>query len=815
MEMLTAYRKKRDFNVTSEPSGGKRGKSASKLAFVVQKHAASHLHYDFRLELDGVLKSWAVPKGPSLDPAKKSLAVEVEDHPLEYGEFEGTIPKGQYGGGSVLLWDRGTWEPLEEPHVGLKNGKLHFALHGEKLQGEWTLVRFHGSDDKHRRHWLLMKNRDEHAESGGAILEEKPASVKSNRLIEAIGKSSGKTERQWTDSMPTDIRPQLATWTSHPPSGDQWLHEVKLDGYRLIARIEGGKVQLITRGSEDWTHRFPRLSKELSEIPGRAILDGEVVVLDEQGRSQFQLLQNTWKNDGNADPVIFLFDLLYRDRKDLRDEPLLERKKLLRPIVEKLDAPRVKFNDHVLGDGEAVVDAACRMHLEGIVSKRIDARYVGGRTQSWVKSKCGYRQEFVIIGYTDPRGSRQEFGSLLLGYHDSAGRLVYAGRVGTGFDASLLKEVKQRMAAHARTEPPTNNPPPARERRMAHWIEPELVAEVKFAGWTGDKLIRQGAFMGLRQDKPASEIVREDQPQAKLVARKRRRAVEPVQKRIEITHPDRIVFPGTKITKSALAGYYESVAQRMLPHVVDRPLTIMRYPSGIGGPSFIQRHTAANLPAGIEGIEAGAENYLMIRNPAGLRALVQMNAIEIHAWGCASGKPEAPDRLVFDLDPDVELPWSRIVKAARELKEILESVKLRPVVKTTGGKGLHVIVPIKPTIDWDRAKGFSKSIAEEMARRSRDEFTTNLRKANRTGRIFIDYLRNGRSATAVAPYSVRARAGAPVSMPVDWEELSALKGANRFTLVNAARHLKRQSKDPWAKFESDRVDLVKVVGETK
>jgi bifunctional non-homologous end joining protein LigD len=477
-------------------------------------------------------------------------------------------------------------------------------------------------------------------------------------------------------------------------------------------------------------------------------------------------------------------------------------------LLDTLRAPRVKFSDHVRGDGQAVVDDACKMSLEGIVSKRTDARYVGGRTKTWLKSKCGYRQEFVILGYTDPRGSRQEFGAILLGYHDPQGKLVYAGRVGTGFDSDLLKQIKSKMASHARQTPPTDTAPPARERRNAHWIEPRLVAEIKFAGWTSDNMIRQGAFLGLRKDKPAAEIVREDQP-AELTLK---RFKEPAAPPAKLSHPDRIVFPGTKITKADVGKYYELVAARMMPHIVQRPLTLMRYPSGIGGPSFVQRHAAGTPPPGIEPIkgERDAQTYLTIRDPDGLQALVQMNAIEIHAWGCAPGEIEKPDRLVFDLDPHESLPWKQIVKAAMDMKEILESVKLRPLVKTTGGKGLHIVVPIKPTIDWEHAKSFSRQIAQELQRRDRSAYTTNLRKTERPGRVFIDYLRNGRSATSAAPYCLRARKGAPISMPVDWERLPSLKAANRFTLENVAKELKKS--DPWSGFESNRVDLHKIVG---
>jgi bifunctional non-homologous end joining protein LigD len=805
--MLSKYRKKRNFKSTPEPPGASRSLSAKQLAFVVQKHDATNLHYDFRLELDGVLKSWAVPKGPSLNPDRKSLAVEVEDHPVEYGDFEGTIPKGQYGGGSVLLWDLGTWEPLEDPHKGLKNGKLHFTLHGQKLRGEWTLVRFHG--EKNKRNWLLIKSRDSFAKKDSEIINDQPRSVKSNRLIEAIGNGKATAKSKKGDAIPTDIRPQLATWVSTPPDGDDWLHEVKFDGYRLIVGVDHGQASLITRGAQDWTHRFPQIAKALSNISGQAVLDGEVVALDKQGHSHFQSLQGSWKNGSSVDPVIYLFDLLYCNRKDLRNLPLIERKQQLKKLISALKNDRVKYADHVRGNGSAVVFAACKMALEGIVSKRADAHYVGGRTLTWLKSKCGYRQEFIIIGYTDPQGGRQEFGSLLMGYYNQNKELVYAGRVGTGFDASLLKKIKQQMKPHERPTPPTDVPPPARERRAAHWITPRLVAEVRFAGWTEDNLIRQGAFLGLREDKKAPQIIREDHgPQ--LTQRRSKSSAAAIPTQLKLTHPDRLIFPGTKITKEDLADYYQSVADRMLPHIIDRPLTLMRYPSGISGSSFIQRHFTDNLPTGIESMKDGKkEAYLMIRDAAGLRALVQMNAIEIHAWGCEPDKIERPDRLVFDLDPDESLPWKKIVGAATELKEILESVKLRPLVKTTGGKGLHIVVPILPTVDWDHAKAFSKSIAEEMARRNPKFYTTNLRKTERPGRIFIDYLRNGRSATSVAPYSVRARKDAPVSMPVDWDEIASLKGGNRFTVTNVHQRVEKKN-NPWADFESNRRDLHKI-----
>ena len=822
--MLTAYKAKRDFKKTSEPSGAKRSSRAKELSYVVQKHAASHLHYDFRLELDGVLKSWAVPKGPSLNPHRKSLAVQVEDHPVEYGDFEGTIPKGQYGGGSVLLWDRGTWEPLEEPHEALKNGKMRFVLHGEKLRGEWTLVRFHGDKKSDKPNWLLIKARDEFASENGAIIEAAPRSVKSNRVIDEISDSNTTDARS---DLPRDIALQLATWTPQPPHGDEWLHEVKFDGYRLIARIQDGKCSLITRGGQDWTAHFPRLAKELAAIPGAVVLDGEVVVLDSHGVSQFQLLQNTWKSrNGDADPIFFAFDLLFQDGTYLRSQPLIERKAVLTKLLRKSKLARVKFSDYVVGNGDAVVARACKMALEGIVSKRLDAPYQSGLTRTWLKSKCGYRQEFIIIGYTDPQGSRAEFGSLLLGYHDKEGHLLYAGRVGTGFDAALLKQIKREMAPHARTTPPTANAPAARERRLAHWLEPRLVAEVKFAGWTQDNLVRQATFLGLRKDKRPQSVVREDQMPALTTKRVKSSptassppsslASGPPTDELKLTHPDRVIFPEEKLTKSDMADYYAGVASRMLPHVANRPLTLLRCPAGAGTKCFIQRQFTENLPPAIEAINIAAggkpDRHMLIRDAAGLRALVQINALEIHAWGSTAEDMEHPDRLIFDLDPDENLPWSRVVAAANEIKDVLQSVKLSPLVKVTGGKGVHIVVPIIPNVDWEHAKAFCKSIADEMVKQDRQSFTANVRKNERPGRIFIDYLRNGRGATVVVPYSVRARAGAPVSAPVPWDELLRLKAANQITLPDMLRRMKHSADDPWADYESNRVDLRKITG---
>jgi bifunctional non-homologous end joining protein LigD len=662
-----------------------------------------------------------------------------------------------------------------------------------------------------------MKSRDDYARPGSAIIEEAPRSVKSKKVIETIREPAPAREKAspLAESAPTDFHPQLATWVASPPLGEQWLHEVKFDGYRLIAHIQDGKVKLITRGNHDWTHRFPRLAEELDGFKGNLVLDGEVVVLDEKGCSQFQLLQNAWKAPNTSDPILYLFDLLYRDGEDLRSRPLLERKEQLEKLIKRHGAGRVKYSDHVRGNGGAVVDAACKMHLEGIISKQADSPYRAGRTTTWLKSKCDFRQEFVIIGYTDPKGSRQDFRAILLGYHDKDGKLVYAGRVGTGFDRDLLKEIKREMVEHHRPTPATHTPPPARERSQAHWIAPKLVAEIKFAGWTVDRMIRQGTFLGLRKDKSAAQVTREDDAAPKLTHRRVKSvkssatSVDAKSSPLTLTHPDRVIFPDVKITKADLAAYYETVADRMLPHVIDRPLTLLRCPGGVGSSCFFQRHFTPNLPPTIESIDVPNvgtnQKQMIIRDAAGLRALVQINALEIHAWGCTIADIEKPDRLVFDLDPDTKLPWSTVVKAARDLRRILESVKLKPLVKTSGGKGLHIVVPIKPDIDWNHAKAFCKSIADAAAQADPKSYTTNMRKSQRNGRIFIDYLRNGRSATAIVPYSVRARAGAPVSMPVDWEELPRLGSANAVTVPNIRKRLSRP--DPWANYESHRADL--------
>jgi len=826
---LATYHKKRHFNRTPEPKGREGRKASGGLRYVIQKHDASRLHYDFRLELDGVLKSWAVPKGPSLDPARKVLAVQVEDHPIDYGDFEGVIPKGEYGGGTVLLWDTGTWEPLHDSEEGLKNGKLHFKLDGQKLHGEWSLVRMHGKSGDDGKNWLLMKIKDKYA-GNGDILAEEPQSVKTSRSLEEI---AGQRDDVWSDaakevgqipgaaksSWPKDFSPELAVLAESPPSGDDWLHEIKFDGYRILAKIKSGKVRLITRNGKDWTDRFPGIAKALAKLKAdSAIIDGEAVVLDDKGRSDFQALQGVLKDKETAEPVYYAFDLPFCDGFDLRASPLIDRKMELQRLLAKSKLePRVNFSDHVRGNGQEMVDKACGMSLEGIVSKRADSPYVSRRDPSWLKSKCGDRQEFVIIGFTDPQGKRSGFGSLLLGYHDAKKRLTYAGRVGTGFDEKLLKQTFQRMRDLEQPKPPTAEAPPARERNHAHWVKPTLVAEVKFTGWTRDGMLRHPAFVAFRSDKPAAQIVRE-----RPVDPKNSKAPDSPESEsdsfagVALSHPDKILYPDTGTTKRDVAEYYQRVEQWMLPHVVNRPLALVRCPGGLASKCFFQRNWSETLPPAVDKVDIGEgkkkEFHVQVHDLAGIISLAQIGVLEIHTWGCRSDDIERPDQLIFDLDPGPNVAWKQIVEAARTLNKTLVSLHLPTFLKTSGGKGLHITIPIERKIDWDSAKSFCETIAKSLAEKEPDLFVANMRKDLREGKVYVDYNRNGRSATAVAPYSTRARPGAAVAMPISWNELGKIDSANHFKVETVGRYLDKRKTDPWRDFEKSRVDLNKAVG---
>ena len=844
---LETYRRKRDFGRTPEPRGGGRGgRRGSPARFVVQEHDARRLHYDFRLELDGVLLSWAVPKGPSLDPAVRRLAIRTEDHPLEYAAFEGVIPEGEYGAGTVLVWDRGTWEPEGDPRRGLARGRLAFRLAGEKLRGSWRLVRTAGDrgDEREREQWLLIKRRDAEAAPGVSLLHERPRSVLSGRDLAEVARDPG--ARRWRGrgglerrgrgplpalgdpaaipgarrgALPRDPRPQLATLAASAPSGPEWLHEVKLDGYRLLARVERGQARLLTRRGQDWTHRFPRLAEALAALPCRAaLLDGEVVVLDERGVSRFQRLQRALSSSPGDDvPVWVGFDLLHLDGQDLTGAPLRARKEALRHLLAGWPAAGrgpLRFGEHLVAEGARVHEEACRRGLEGIVSKRADAPYEPGRrTRSWLKVKCHHRQDLAVVGFSQPAGKRAHLGALLLGLReDGVWRL--AGRVGTGFDRAELRRLHERLAPLQRPTPPVIDPPRGAKARGIQWVEPRLVVEVEFQGWTDDGQVRQASYQGLREDAAPEEVRREDRPPSRRSRPPSRRSAKrrPAQVgSVEVTHPERVVFPEAGITKLELVRYYEQVAPRLLPHLAGRPLTLVRCPSGRGEKCFYQKHARPSLPQVVTRVpiqdEAGqVEEFLAVNSAPALLTLAQHGVIELHLWGARADRLERPDRLVFDLDPGPQVEWAAVAFAARHVRERLEALDLESFLLSTGGKGLHVVVPLVRRAEWPEVKGFAAALARAMARELPRAFVAQAAKRLRQGRIFVDYLRNDLGASAIAPWSARARPGAPIAVPLAWEALDPQRPPAA-TILDAPELL--AAKDPWTGYARVRQSLTR------
>jgi bifunctional non-homologous end joining protein LigD len=886
---LVTYRKKRDFSRTSEPRGKKERTAASngQLSFVVQKHDATRLHYDFRLELDGVLKSWAVPKGPSLDPGEKRLAVETEDHPLEYGGFEGVIPDGEYGAGPVVVWDHGRWVPEGDPRKAYDKGHLTFQLVGSKLRGGWHLVRTRGNGKQ--KSWLLMKRNDETAErgSGSKIVDDEPQSAISGRTIEDV---QADPERLWHSNrsdrkggavpaekqpavkkpvrakpkidppdpsehrgakkaaFPEFVEPQLATLVDAAPDGNDWFHEIKLDGYRMQVRFDRGKVKLLTRRGHDWSAKLPTLVQELGQLAiGRALLDGELVVMRDGGISDFQRLQNSLSEGGDRDCMLYVFDCLYLDGYDLRALPLRERKQLLAASLEAAGAEpsgKLRYSEHIVGQGPKFFAQACRLGVEGSVCKRADAPYTSGRTKAWLKAKCTSRQEFVIAGYSEPSGSRAHFGALLLGVMEE-GELKYAGRVGTGFSEKSLRELKAKLAPLERDKPAYVNPPRGADARDVHWVEPKLVAEVEFAERTSDGLVRHASFQGLREDKPAKEV-RAEIPQSEQEAEKeadvpaktrkgrtsggtKRRATDtadaeagefgpgaavPALRSVRLTHPERVLFPEINATKADLALYYAQVAPRMLPHVANRPLMLVRCPDGQGNECFHQKHPTPGMSRVIRRIEIpekrGTFETMYIEDAEGLVQLVQNGALEIHTWGSRVVDVERADQITFDLDPDENLPWARMIEAAHTIERRLTALDLPCFLKTTGGKGLHIVVPITPGLEWDELKAVCKSFADRLVRAEPTKYLATISKAARKGKILIDYLRNGRGATAACAYSTRARAMAPVAMPIEWKELTADLKPDQFTIREVPKRI-ATLKDPWRDFGKHRPKLTAAV----
>jgi bifunctional non-homologous end joining protein LigD len=845
---LQTYVAKRDFSKTREPRGA-RAKGRGN-AFVIQKHAARRLHYDFRLELDGVLKSWAVTKGPSLVPGDKRLAVEVEDHPIDYQDFEGTIPQGQYGGGAVLVWDRGVWAPHGDPHKGLAKGKLDFELAGEKLKGIWHLVRLRSAAGEKRTNWLLIKGRDDAARERGEpdILEERPESVLSGRTIEEI--AADKKSKVWISNraqdggtetpakagkrttrpnkqinadeqgrapapaasldlaalkgarkapLPDFIEPCLATLEAKPPKGRGWVHEIKFDGYRLQARLDKGKVRLLTRSGLDWTDKFgKRVLAALADLPARqALIDGELVVEGEAGASDFAALQAAL-SEGKADRFVFYaFDLIYADGYDLRGVALTERKGALRALLPRGAGPLRQSEDFDT-EGEIVLENACRLSLEGIVSKRGDAPYRSGRNRDWIKSKCSHRQEFVIAGYVPSTTGANAIGSLVLGFYEN-GKLVHVGRVGTGFSATVARELWLLLEKRRIDKPPFEQKLSADERRDVRWVKPELVAEVEFRSWTGAHILRHASFRGLRSDKPAQEVVREDAGTA-IPAPK---SASAKSFGVKLTHPDRIYWPDAGVTKQGLAEYYADVWKWMAPHVVARPLALVRCPDGIGQKCFFQKAAWKGIHRSVSVLRnpgEGGEEVLAIHDLDGLIALAQAGTLEIHPWGSTVDDLDRPDRIIFDLDPGPEIGWAELVRAAKEVRERLRAAGLESFIKTTGGKGVHVMAPIEPIAHWDEVKPWTRTIAEAMVADSPDRYVSKMSKQLRAGHIFVDYLRNGRGATAVAAYSTRSRPGAPVSTPLSRDELGRdLHGAH-FRVDNLPARLAHLKQDPWSGF---------------
>ncbi|TAJ81539.1 DNA ligase D [Reyranella sp.] len=836
-DSLASYRAMRDFSRTEEPSGKGAVAANKQLRFVIQRHDATRLHYDFRLELDGTFKSWAVTKGPSLDPTVKRLAVEVEDHPLDYGDFEGTIPKGQYGGGTVQVWDRGYWLPEGDPHDGLKRGDLKFTLVGNRLEGSWVLVRMRWDrkGSRKRVNWLLIKHRDAAALEGDddTILED-PRSIASGRTLKQIALGTGKaptpfmtakgkktkaakrreTKVRKTSSMPRFVEPQLAKLVERAPSAAGWAHEVKFDGYRLQLRVEDGDAVLRTRKGLDWTEKFAAIARQAEKLPD-CIMDGEVVALDRHGAPDFAALQAALSEGDSKNLIYYAFDLLFVEGEDLRDLPLMERKARLQDVLAGLKTkhPGLRYVDHFETGGDAVLQSACRMHFEGIISKELSAPYRSGRGGSWTKAKCRAGHEVVIGGWTS-EGRRLR--SLLAGVHRGK-KLVYVGRVGTGFGAAVMRSLLPKLRdLESDTSPFAAGASPPKEANM-HWARPKLVAEIEFAGWTGAGNVRQAAFKGLRTDKPAEEVEAEKpaKPEKTRMAKpaptkRRTRATAKSSKAsgpaivmgVSISHPDKPLWPDETppVTKLELARYYEAVGDWMIDHLKGRPCSLVRTPDGIDGQTFFQRHAMAGSSHLLEEVKVKGDGkpYLQIDRVEGLAAVAQMGGTELHPWNCQPGNPELPGRLVFDLDPGPDVKFSAVIAGAREVADRLKPLGLVPFCKTTGGKGLHVVVPLTSdpkSPDWDTAKTFAKEICRRIAEDEPARYLINMAKKERKGRIFLDYLRNDRTSTAVAPLSSRARPGATVSMPIEWSQVKAGLDPTKYTVRTAPALLKRSK--PW------------------
>ncbi|MCF5710698.1 DNA ligase D [Pseudomonas syringae] len=837
---VSEYTRKRNFDITSEPAeaGGKKRKvKAHALSFVIQKHDARNLHYDFRLELDGTLKSWAVPKGPSLDPTQKRLAVHVEDHPLGYASFEGSIPKGQYGGGDVIVWDRGVWQPHGDPRKTYEEGKLKFTLVGEKLTGDWALVRTRLRGSGSKEQWLLIKEKDAVARPAAEydITEQQPQSVVSGAHV-GVGRGapakakatkakaepkavSKKSARAKPDAaIPELLTPQLATLMDAPPAGE-WLYEIKFDGYRILTRIQGDDVRLFTRNGNDWTGRLPELVKAIKALKLQDTwFDGEVVVLNDQGLPDFQALQNAFEIGRSKDILYYLFDMPYLSGEDLREIPIEQRRDALRQVLGKQRSRLLRFSDAFRSGHQDIIESASAMGLEGVIGKRAGSPYVSRRNADWIKLKCRLRQEFVIVGYTAPQGSRSAFGALLLAVNDDKG-LLYAGRVGTGFSSLTLKQLHEQLKPLERDTSPLDKKLTSAQGRGVQWVEPTLLCEAEFAEWTREGILRQAAFVGLRSDKPASEVVREypqpaeaaSRPRAARSAKAKPADAPAVRKTtrgkvnvagVGISHAERVIDSKTGTQKIELAQFYESIAEWILPYLDSRPVALLRCPEGIDGEQFFQKHAERLAIPHIRQLDRtldpGHAALMEIDTVQALVGATQMGAIELHTWGATSDRIETPDHLVLDLDPDPVLPWRSMIEATQMVLAVLEELGLQAFLKTSGGKGMHIIVPLARHADWDTVKGFAKAIAEFVTQQLPERFTATMGPKNRVGRIFVDYLRNSRGGSTVTAYSVRARPGLPVSVPIALDELAGLTSSAQWDITNLEQRLRSLKSDPWA-----------------
>jgi bifunctional non-homologous end joining protein LigD len=826
---LERYNAKRNFDITAEPAGvvpRKRAKAKDGLQFVIQKHWASHLHYDFRLELNGVMVSWAVPKGPSFDPAIKRMAIHVEDHPISYNTFEGEIPKGQYGGGTVIIWDRGTWEPVGDPVEGLAKGKLVFRMHGEKLAGLWELVRI-GKPGEKKQQWLLLKKRGDAwaqpdsvvAKPLGLLEERDPREAPmQSRTVAADAEPDLSKARK--AALPETFEPQLATLAGSAPTDGSWVAEPKWDGYRMLARIAKGKARLLTRNGNDWTSKLRGLAEAVEALGiDAAWLDGEIVVMNDRGVPDFNALQNAIDKAASESILYYLFDVPYLGKQDLRGVPLGSRRKVLEALMAEHTSHRVRISQTFDAPPSQLLAAACQIGLEGVMLKREDAPYSSGRTQTWLKLKCQHRQEFVVVGFTDRTNGPGEVGNLTLGYYDN-GVLKHAGAVGTGWSSSTGRELYAKLKK-LEVQTPTVDPAAAKPGRWSkrsagsqRWVKPQMVVEVAFAEWTPDGSVRHATFRGVRTDKPPESIRREEATAVSASAKKSKTAAGGAALSVKVSHPERVIDKTTGVTKVELVRYYESIAEWMLPHLKDRPVSLVRAPQGIQGQLFFQKHSEAKMPGMTEldpALWPGHDALLAVNSTEALVNAAQFNTVEFHTWNSKAGRIDQPDRVIFDLDPGEGVTWAHLQEAAMLTKGFLEQLGLQAWLKTSGGKGLHVVVPLAPKLDYVEVKAFSQAVVQHMAKVIPQRFVAKSGGGNRVGKIFIDYLRNGHGQTTAAAFSARARPGLGVSMPVSWEQLPELKSGAQWTIATAREYLTFQRVDPWAAYWKSKQSLTKAL----